>query len=423
MAERVRYEVKERAETKATVQVTVDPSAVQDEVESVYRRYSREIHVPGFRRGKVPKGYLESRFGRDVFVEEAREELQRRHLPQALTELSLQPVSPPEVNVVSPEDDPSLIFEASFDVLPDVHVPEYHGIEVRVPSIRPVTEEDVQAALEEIRSQFGTLEEKLGDTVADGDFVRVRENEQEWDARAETENPVTNTLVGAKVGEAVEVDAETPGGRRIRTRLWVVGLRRLVLPEIDDELSKDAGFESLEELKADIRRRIAEGREETHRNRVDAALLDAVSEKTEIPLPQSFVLDLAEKELNELKASLERSEPSLSFDEYLKKRETTEFELKEELRRAVEHRVRRELILRALAKVHGISIDDPELEDLAAADASKHDEEPVRLIARLKAGDRWETYRTSKVNERVFVLLRRSAVIQDTTEPDQEASE
>jgi len=418
MTERVTYEVKEREATRATVRVTVDPAAVRDEVESVYRRYSREIHVPGFRRGKVPKAYLESRFGRDAFADEAREELQRRHLPEALARLSLQPVSTPEVSVVSSAEDRGFAFEASFDVLPDVAAPEHRGIRVRVPPVRPVTEEDVEAALEEIRGQFATLREKLGDTVGDGDFVRVRGNDREWDTRAEKEDPVTGGLVGARVGEAVEIDAEVASGQRIRTRLWVVGLRRLVLPEIDDELAKDAGSESLDDLRADIRRQLTEGREERYRSRVHAALLGALVNEEEIPLPAGFLHDLVEDELAEMKGSLERAEPSLSFDQYLEQRETNEAELRGELRRSIEQRLRRELVLRTLAEENGISIDDAELETLAAADAAARGEEPLHFVARLKAEDRWDAYRTSKVNERVFALLRESAVIEDA--PDSE---
>ncbi|MDD5647134.1 MAG: trigger factor, partial [Candidatus Bipolaricaulis sp.] len=195
MTSRTQYEIKTREATEATIRIAVPLADVEQEVESVYGRYAREVHVPGFRRGRVPRAYLETRFGRDAFVAEAKEELERRHVPLALEKLELNPVSVPHVDEVAYDETQGFVFTASFAVLPTVELPSYRGLEVTLPALPEVSDDDVARALEEVRGQFATLGEKEGDEVADGDVVRVREKGQEWDTRADASDPVTKALV------------------------------------------------------------------------------------------------------------------------------------------------------------------------------------------------------------------------------------
>jgi trigger factor len=227
---------------------------------------------------------------------------------------------------------------------------------------------------------------------------------------------VTHFLIGKKVGETAEVDAELAEGKRLGTALDVVGLREVVLPDIDDELAKDAGFDSLELLKKDIREKLAEGQAERRERRIEALLVDSLVEKSDIPLPDVFVSELVDEEIGQIKESLERPGSSLSFAEYIERRETTEEALREEIRTSVSLRVRRELILRALAKAEGVSIDDDELAELAKVDAEEAGEDPLRFTARLKAEERWDDYRASNINKRLFQILREQAVISDKEE-------
>jgi len=413
MDEKAEYTIAGRGATEAKVRVTVPPAEVRTRLEDIYRRYAREVSIPGFRKGHIPRHLLDSRFGRETFLTEVREELERKHLPAALSELALRPVSTPSFEVVSFDESEPFVFEASFAVLPEVELPDYHDIEVSVEKVEPVSEEDIERTLEEVRAEFAVLAEKEGDTVSDGDIVRVRENEHEWDTRVNSENSITRFLIGAKVGSDVDIDTELPDGRKIVTRLHVLGLRQVVLPEVDDELAKDAGFESLDALKADIRVKIGENRTEQHRRLVEGKLVDALIERTDIPLPDPFIDDLVEEELAKMKASLEDPDSEMTFEEYLAQREIDEDKLREEIRQSVSRRVRRELILRNIAEAEGIEIDDKKLEGIATEEAEAIGDDPIRFIARLKAEDRWDDYRVSKVNERVFDILLKSATVKE----------
>ncbi len=416
MSDKAHYEVTQRNETEATVRVTIAPDEVNKGIDSVYRRYAREVRIPGFRKGHVPRHLLESRFGRDVFIAEAKEDLQRQHVPEALSTLDLRPVSTPRLEEVSHGESEPLVFSVTFAILPDVVLPKLEDLEVTVPALRPTSEEDIQQALTDVQSHFSTLAEKDGDTVSDGDIVRVRENDQEWDTRAEADNPVTKHLIDAKVGADVAIDADLPGGKPFRTTLSVAGLHQIVLPEIDDELAKDAGFDDLAALKADIETNLTEQRFEHHKRLTNTALLDALIGKTEIPLPQAFLDELVDEELERVKTSFDSPDSSSTFEEYLERRERSEEAFAEEIRDSVSHRVRRELVLRQLGREMKIAIDDEELTNIGQAEAEERGEEPLRFAAELKANDRWDDYRASKVNERVFQALRDAATVREEEE-------
>ena len=413
------YQITDRQEIEATIQATIPAADISQQIEAIYKEYAREVNVPGFRKGHVPRSFLDSRFGRDVFLQEAQEELQRRHLPIALTELELNPVSTPQLEIVSFEESGEFVFTATFAILPDIELPDTKGLKVAVPALKAVADTDVQQALDDVQQQFGVLGEKEGAIVADGDLVRVKEGEQEWDTRAMNDNPVTAKLVGAAVGSTVEIDAELPDGKALNTSLEVVGLREIILPDIDDDLAKDAGYDDLATLKNEIETQIATRRKDVHQQWVDSALLNVLLEKMEIPLPESFVKDLVEEETERLQKSFERPESKHTFAEYLEQREKTEEELKEEIKTSVEERVRRELVLQQLALDLEIKIDDEELEKLAEQDAGEYDEDPVRFIARLKAEDRWTEYRVGKMNERIFAILGETATITNKKEEEE----
>jgi trigger factor len=416
MSDKAHFEVTQRDETEATVQVTIAPDEVQKGLESVYRRYAREVRIPGFRKGHVPRHLLESRFGRDAFIAEAKEDLQRQYVPEALSALDLRPVSTPRLEEVSHAESEPFVFSLTFSILPDLALPNLEELEVTVPVARPISDEDVRQALTEVQSHFSTLVEKEGDTVGDGDIVRVRENGEEWDTRAASDNPVTKRLIGAKVGADVEIDAELAEGKPLRTTLSVVGLQQIVLPEIDDELAKDAGFADLAALEADIRAKLGEQRAEHHRRLTNTVLLDALVEKSEIPLPEPFLDELVEEELERAKSSFDAPDSTSTFPEYLERRGLDEASFAGEIRDSISHRVRRELVLRQLGRDLEIEIDDEELTSLAKAEAEERGEEPLRFVARLKADDRWSDYRASRVNERVFRALRDAATIREEEE-------
>jgi len=407
--ENASYTIKERSATDVTVQVKVEAQAVQQGIEEVYRRYGREARIPGFRKGRVPRAFLDSRFGREMFLEEAQKTLEEEHVPQAVSALELHPITPPTVNEVVFNEGEAFVFEASFSVFPEFELPEYRGLGLVKKPGQKVTEEDVRAALEEVRRQFATLAPKEEKTVNDGDIVRVRQDKEEWDARAETEDPVTAALIGHRVGETVEINLDLPEGRGMHAALSILELKEVILPEVDDELAKDAGYDSLVALQEDIKDKLAKARAEKQEHTEKTELLDRIVDQLALPLPEALVEKLSEEELQRLKKNLGHPRSPLTFEDYLKDQGKSEEGVRSDYRDRVARRIRRELVLQKLSEEEGITIDDAELERIASAEAEKAGEDPLRFIARLKAEERFEDYRSEKVNGRVLDLLYETA--------------
>ncbi len=405
------YQVKERSATDVTVLVTVPAETVKERIEGAYREYAREARIPGFRPGRAPRSLLDAHFGHDTFLDEAKKDLEREHLPKALDHLALKPVTPPALKPATLAESAPFSFEASFSVLPEFKLPAYRGVALSAKKAPAVSDEDVEAALAEIRSQFGTLEPKEGEIVQEGDVVHVKEKDEAWDTRAEASNEVTARLVGHKVGETVTIDLDLPEGRSIHASLEIVGLKQVRLPEVDDSLAKDAGRESLAALKEELRQGLEASRAREHEAEIERALLDRLLEQTEMPLPTALVDEIAGEEMERLKKNLAHPRSPLSFEDYLARKETSEEAVRDDYRQAVTRRIRRELVLQKVAEAERIAIGDPELEALATEEAKGDGEDPLRYIARLKAEDRWDGYRSYQENARVLRLLREAAAI------------
>jgi len=410
------YEIKDRSATDVTVQVTANAATVKNAIDTVYRRYSKEAQIPGFRKGRVPRAYLDSRFGVDLFTEEAQKDMEEEHLQKALADLDLRPVTTPEVERVSFDADGSFVFTASFSVLPDVELPEYRGMEMAVKPLEGVTEDEGNGTLEEIRRRFATLAPKESETIDSGDIVHVKEGDQEWDMRVDTENPATSQMIGHKTGDTVELDIERDEGDPLHATLTAMDVKQVVLPEIDDDLAKDAGFDSLDAMKVDINEKIAASKSERRVQRIKGDLLDNIVSQLDLPLPEKMVEEIAAEDLMEFKKKLEDPKAPMTFEEYLKEREKSEDELLAEYREDTTQRLRRELVMAKLIEAEGISISDEELEEIATEEAKASGEDPIRFIARLKANEQWGAYHTEKINTRVFDLLYDNAKLSEESE-------
>ncbi len=156
-----------------------------------------------------------------------------------------------------------------------------------------------------------------------------------------------------------------------------------------------------------------------HRRAVESALVDLLVEKTPLPLPEPFVLELIDEEVERIQKAFERPGSTLTFARYLEERSTTEAELRVEIRGSVERRLRRELVLGRLAEAESVSFTDSELEELARADAAEGGEDGLRFIAQLKAEERWEDYRSARVTERILGILREAAVVKDQEQKEE----
>ena len=405
------YKIKERSATEITLRITIDETAVQKALEAVYQQYRTQVRIPGFRKGHVPRNLLDSRFGQDRFWEETQEALQKEHLANALSDLDLRPVTRPRAETISFGEGEPFVFEVHFSVLPEIELPDYRGLELSVAPPEAVTDDEVTAALEEIRHRLATLVSKEGNHVSEGDIVEVDDGEKKGNVPAQAEHPLGRALIGHQIGDSVTVRLDGGEGHPSHFVLSVLGLKEIRLPEVDDELAKDAGFDSLDALKMDLTQQLTDTRRARRERAIKDALLDRLAEKVEIPIPETLLNELVAYEVERVKESLQRLRPPLSFDEYLNQQGKTKEAIRADARAAISQNLRRDLLVQKLAKAEDISISDSEVEEIATAEAQEKGEDALRFIARLKAEDRFQDYRNEIIRERTLDLLHKTAKI------------
>jgi trigger factor len=382
---------------KVKLSVEIDEEELESAVDETVRRLQREVNMPGFRPGRVPRRLLEARLGGKAI----REEVIRHALPdyyaQAVEEAALDTIAAPEIDITAGEDEGPLAFDAVVEVRPKVSIAGYEGLVVTVPSPE-ATEEEVEAQLDRMRQQFAELRD-VERPATDGDVVTVdvqatRDGQPVEDLATSDfvyevgtgmlAEGADEALRGAKAGDILEIDgAEAPGGAA-RLKILVKQVREKILPAADDDWASDASeFETLAELRDDIRGRMTglkrlQARIALREQSIEA-LAALVAEDVPAALVDEETIRVRDRFLQQL------AESRIALEQYLEATGRTPDELVEEFRSKAADQARADLALRALAEAQELSVTD---DDLAAEMARLAEEagRPVREVARQIAG-------------------------------------
>jgi len=384
-----------KSPTQVLVRVEIPAERVSQKIEELFRRASREIELPGFRRGRVPRAVLEARFGKDFLNEDAQTELIEEYLPQALQQLQLRPVSPPQTKPGEFDPQKDFAFEAEVEVLPEVTVRNYTDIEIEDVPMEPVQDSDVDAVVERLRLEHATLVPKAGERssiVEAGDIVEVKisgeDQIREWQA---SPGELTGRLIGHRVGETVVL--KTDDGQQLRVR--IEGVKILEKPD-GEELAKTLGHEDIMALRAKIRQELEESRARRRERTLKLKILDTIVAQTPIELPPRFIENLVAQELERWQ---QQGMPEPAAEDVKK------------LREAIEQRVRRELVLEAIKRREGLALSDADFEKLLAEEAQKREMKPIKFRALLEREGQLQSFRSDAEDERVLQFLYENAKI------------
>jgi len=384
-----------KSPTQVLVRVEIPAERVSQKIEELFRRASREIELPGFRRGRVPRAVLEARFGKDFLNEDAQTELIEEYLPQALQQLQLRPVSPPQTKPGEFDPQKDFAFEAEVEVLPEVTVRNYTDIEIEDVPMEPVQDSDVDAVVERLRLEHATLVPKAGERssiVEAGDIVEVKisgeDQIREWQA---SPGELTGRLIGHRVGETVVL--KTDDGQQLRVR--IEGVKILEKPD-GEELAKTLGHEDIMALRAKIRQELEESRARRRERTLKLKILDTIVAQTPIELPPRFIENLVAQELERWQ---QQGMPEPAAEDVKR------------LREAIEQRVRRELVLEAIKRREGLALSDADFEKLLAEEAQKREMKPIKFRALLEREGQLQSFRSDAEDERVLQFLYKNAKI------------
>jgi trigger factor len=363
------------------VQLRVEAPATELDaaVDAALRRLAGRVRLPGFRPGKAPAAMVERAVGWDTVRQEAVDTLLPDLYSRALDQAGVQPVDDPELDLSPVERGQPFVFTATVTVRPDVELGDYSSLRVDVPATE-VTDEQVDEMIEELRrrnselrdverpAQAGdvlrcTLVMRRGDELLSGD----EENDRDLDIDRERLLPgLADALIGTQAGQQRSFQLTLPEdfareelrNATVDVDVTITAVRERILPPLDDSL---AAFDeehgaSLEELRADYRRRLEEVTAERDREALEAAALEALRDHLVVELPESMVERELDRQVADLEARLQQM--GMPLDRYLEYSGTTVEKVRGERREAAVQRLRLELALDALVEAEGIEVDE-----------------------------------------------------------------
>lgn len=363
--------------------VEVDNDQVKEALDKAFKKVVKKVNVPGFRKGRVPRKIFEARFGVEALYQDALDILLPEAYGQAVEKAEIEPVDRPEIDIEQMEKDKPLIFKATVTVKPEVQLGEYKGLEVPEKDFS-VTDEDVENDLkqqQERNAELIVLEEgevEEGDTVII-DFEGFIDGEAFEGGKAEKYSleigsnsfipGFEDQLKGMKKDEEKDVNVTFPedyhneefAGKEAVFKVKLHDIKRKKLPELDDEFAKDVSeFETLDELKEDIKNRLEEGaKEEENRYKRDTVVQKAAENAT-IDLPDVMIHNEVDQMLQEFSQRLQMQ--GMNLDLYYQFSGLDEAGLREQFKEDAEKRVRANLTLEAIANAENIEVGDEEVD-------------------------------------------------------------
>ena len=375
--------VKHLDPTQVELEIAIDPSELANAQERAFRELARNVRLPGFRPGKVPRKLFEAQYGTAQIEERAMEAVVGKAYPRALEENHLDPVDSPQMELLPEEDGQPVRVRATVSVRPQIELGAYKGIELPGASTK-VSDEDVDGALHELRKDAGTLV-PVDRPVQLGD-VPVIDFEGKIDGvpfeGGKAENQSTEILedrfipgfaagiVGMSAGESKDIEAHFPddysnaelAGKTATFSIVVHENKVAELPELDDEFAKrfigDDG--TVEQLRADLRTRLEANATTRRRRELSGVLMERLSAAHEFALPAVMVDREAENLYEESKSYVTRA--GIDWNAYLEKQEKTDDEIRAGYRADAEQRVKGSLLIEAIAKAENIQATNADVE-------------------------------------------------------------
>ena len=411
---------------KSRVALTIETSAEEFEaaVNKAYLKMRGKINVPGFRVGKAPRKIIEKMYGAEVFYEEAVNIILPDAYEAAVKEQGLETVGYPQVELESCTKD-GVVFKCTVAVYPEVKLGQYKGLEAPKAEVK-VAAADVNARLKEMadrNSRLVSVERavKKGDT-ADIDFEGF-DNGVAFDG-GKGENfdleigsgsfvpGFEEQLIGMKAGEEKDIDITFPenytpelAGKPVVFHVKVNEVKVKEVPALDDEFAKDVSeFDTLKDLKADIKKKMTAERTEAAQRAFEDVLMAKVAEGVEADIPQEMVELQAERMMEQFKQQL--ASQGIPFDQYLKMTGTTEADFRQQAEGPASEQVKMDLAVEAIIKAEGLEASDEDVENEMKSVAEKYGMD----LDTVKKYLRPEDVKEQVVREKVMKLVADNAV-------------
>jgi trigger factor len=382
--------------------IEVDESTFEEEISEAFKRIAREVRVPGFRPGKVPRRVLEARIGSEVARTEALESAIPQYYATALRDHQVDAIAPPDIDLTSGQESGPVAFDAVVEIRPEITVEGYRELQIEVPAPVP-TDDEVDEQVDRIRAQFADLED-VSRPAIDGDHVSIdiigeldgepvpglTADDYLYEVGQGAVVPELDAqLRGSKAGDILAFDAAHPTeeGQRIDFRILVKQVKQRVLPELTDEwIDENTEFSTVDELRADITERMS--RVQRYRARITAQqqLSEALAGLvTDDAVPDAMVDRDAAERLHQFAHRLE--DRGVSLDDWMSQSGSSVEDLQGEARDGARSAAKIDLALRAVARLEGLEVTEDDVDAEIGRLAEQYGQDPGELRAALESGD------------------------------------
>jgi len=397
--------VEELEGNKIKLTVEVEASEVDKAVDAAARKLARQVRMPGFRPGKVPRRVLEARMGHAALREEALRDSLPEYYASAVREHEVDVIAAPEIDITEGRDEGDLKFDAVVEVRPVVQVPGYAGLQITLE--RPeATDEEIDRQIDRLRANAASLEE-VSRPAKDGDVLTIDLGMTPSQGEPSNLTDVSYTLgsnefgvedldvqlQGARIGDILKFSASPAEGRTVSFQVLVKAVRTQVLPDVTDEwASQESEFDTVEALRDDLRTRITAVKRLQAglalRERALAALVDLVTDDAPAPLVEGEV----ERLLHDLGHRLEAQ--GATFEQYLQATGQEPQAFLDDLRARAVPQVKADLALRALAEAEDLEVSEEDMDNEIARIAQEVGQSPAQIRRNLVSADQLPAVRS-----------------------------
>ena len=422
-------QVEKLEKNMAKLTIEVPAEEFDAAIKNAYNKNKNKFSIPGFRKGKAPLAMLEKMYGAGIFYEDAANEVIDASYPKAAEESKEEIVSTPEIKVTQIEKGKAFIYEATVALKPEVTLGEYKGVEVKKAEA-VVTDEDVENELTAARKKNGRLIDVEDGTIEDGDNTIIDFtgyiDDKTFDGGAGTDYPLVigshsfiegfeDQLIGKKKGETCDVNVTFPAeyhadelaGKPAKFGVTIKEVKRNELPELNDEFASEVSdFDTLDEYKADIRKKLQEKKEQDAKVENENNVIEKVVENAQMELPQPMV-DTQAREMVENYARRLQSQ-GLNINDYMKYTGMTPEKLMEQMRPEAEKRIKTRLVLEKVVEVENVEVSDEKLDEQINEIAASYKLEGAKLKEMMGEREKEQIREDLKVQAAIDLLVEQA---------------
>lgn len=391
----------EKKDQQVVLEVTVPAEDLAKAYDKAAKKVAQKVNIPGFRKGKAPLKVLERAVGKDYILQEAGEAIISETLPKALEEQNIDIVARPEIEDMKLELGQDVVYKAAVTPKPEVELGEYKGIQIEKFSTE-VSDEDVQQQLVSMLDrQADMVEAEEGAAVENGNFITLdfkgtvdgvafqggESKDYPLEVGSNSFIPgFEEQLVGMKVGEKKDVNVTFPEeyhseelkGKAAVFACKVNSIKKKVLPALDDEFAKKAStFQTLDELKADLRQKLEKSAASRAESNKREAALAKVCENAKVDIPAVMIENRVESMIQQMALNLESQ--GMKLEQYLQYAGMDITKLRENYKASAENNVKLDLVLEAVAKAEGVKVEAEDLDKEIEAMAVSYGATPAQV--------------------------------------------